>query len=59
MNMATTGSEQKRQPNKRKRPALNEKLIIAVWLNSDKMDSSDENGMAMKMVDRIKNGEER
>ena len=38
-------------------PALNEKLRYC-WLNSDKMDSSDENGMAIKIAARIKNGGE-
>ena len=39
-------------------PALNENLQ-SCWLNSDKMDGSDENGMALKMVARIKNGGEK
>ena len=29
------------------------------WLNSDKMDGSNENGMAIKMAARIKNGGEK
>ena len=39
-------------------PALNEKPQYC-WLNSDKMDGSDENGMAIKMAARIKNGGEK
>ena len=35
----------------KKGPALNEKSQYC-WLNSDKMDGSDENGMAIKMVER-------
>ena len=33
--------------------------LIGVWLNSDKMDSSDENDMAIIMAARIKNGREK
>ena len=51
MNMATTEPEQKTATQG---PALNEKQRYC-WLNSDKMDSSDENGMAA----RIKNGGEK
>ena len=42
MNMAMTGPEQKAETQG---PALNEKPRYC-WLNSDKMDGSDENGMA-------------
>ena len=39
-------------------PALNEKPQYC-WLNSDKVDGSDENGMAIKMAARIKMAERR
>ena len=39
-------------------PALNEKPRYC-WLSSDKMDGSNENGMAIKMMARIKNGGEK
>ena len=55
MNMVTTGPEQKTATQG---PALNEKPRYC-WLNSDKMDGSDENGMAIKMAARIKNGGEK
>ena len=42
--MATAGPEQKTATQG---PALNEKLRYC-WLNSDKMDGSDENGMVKK-----------
>ena len=54
MNMATTGPEQKTATQG---PALNEKPQYC-WLNSDKMDGSDENSM-LKMAARIKNGGEK
>ena len=38
--------------------ALNEKPRYC-WLNSDKMDGSDENGMTIKMATKIKNGGEK
>ena len=44
MNMVTTGPEQKTATQG---PALNEKPRYC-WLNSDKMDGSDENGMVKK-----------
>ena len=46
--MAMTGPEQKWQL---KSPALNEKLRYC-WLNSNKVDGSDKNGMAIKMAER-------
>ena len=39
-------------------PALNDKSRYC-WLNSNKMDGSDENGIAIKMAARIKNGREK
>ena len=39
-------------------PAMNEKPRYC-WLNSDEINSSDENGMAIKMAARIKNGVEK
>ena len=50
MNMATTGPEQKTATQG---PALNEKPRYC-WLNSDKMDGSDENGMVKKWRLKLK-----
>ena len=52
MNMATTGPEQKTATQG---PALNEKPRYC-WLNSNKMDGSDENGMVKKWRREAKNG---
>ena len=58
MNMVMTGLEQKRQSTKERSGVEREAVIIAVLLNSNKTDSSDENGTATKMVTRNKNGGE-
>ena len=54
MNMVMTGPEQTVTQG----PAVNEKPRYC-WLNSDKMDGSDENGMVKKMAARIQNGREK
>ena len=53
MNMATTGPEQKMATQG---PALNEKPRYC-WLNSDKMDGSDENCMVNKWRPELKMAE--
>ena len=52
MNMVTTGPEQTATQG----PALNEKPRY-FWLNSDKMDGSDENGMVKKWQLELKMAE--